>query len=313
LQWHFGLLSAKLPVMLRFLPAPLRGVFSFSLLVLSTAVHCTPIIILALLKLLIPLRSWRLFCSSLLNSIAISWAETNGIWIKLTQQKAWTVEINAELRRDKWYLVTCNHQSWADIFISQRLLNKRIPQMKFFLKQQLIWVPVIGLAWWALDFPFMQRYTKRYLKRHPEKRGKDFETTRKACEKFRHMPVAIFNFMEGTRFTPAKHAQQASPYRHLLRPRPGALGHVLSAMGEQLPELVDITISYPDGVPGFWDFLCGEKSATNILITTRPIPQQLRGGDYGSDKAFRSEVQRWVNEVWTDKDEVLERAKGSYS
>jgi 1-acyl-sn-glycerol-3-phosphate acyltransferase len=41
--------------------------------------------------------------------------------------------------------------------VLQRIFHGRIPFLKFFLKQELIWVPVIGLAWWALDFPFMKR------------------------------------------------------------------------------------------------------------------------------------------------------------
>lgn len=269
--------------------------------------HCLPILAIALLKLLIPLPSWHRLCSYPLNFLAASWIDTNGIWIRLVQNQPWDVEITAELRRDCWYLVTCNHQSWADIFVAQRLLNHRIPQMKFFLKQALIWVPVIGLAWWALDFPFMQRYTKKHLKKHPEKRGKDFATTQQACRKFLARPVSIFNFMEGTRFSAAKHQRQESPYRYLLRPRPGGTGYVLGAMGDQLRDLLDITIYYPDGVPGFWDFLCGEKCAAKIQINSRPIPPQLLGKDYGADREFRNLLQQWVNELWASKDEQLER------
>lgn len=293
--------------MLSSLPAPLRGILSMLMLSLNTAVHCSLIFCIALLKLLIPLPAWHRLCALPLDRLAASWVDTNGLWIRLTQNQSWEVEIASDLRRDRWYLITCNHQSWADIFISQRLLNHRIPQMKFFLKQQLIWVPVIGLAWWALDFPFMKRYTRQDLKKHPEKRGKDFETTEKACRKFLHQPVAIFNFLEGTRITSAKHLRQESPYRYLLRPRPGSTGFVLGAMGEQLKELLDITIYYPDGVPGFWDFLCGEKCAARISIKTRPIPHQLLGKDYSSDRTFRNELQQWVNELWASKDEQMER------
>lgn len=292
------------------LPAPLRGTISLFLISLNTAVHCSLIFCIALCKLLIPLPAWHQLCNAPLDLLAASWIDTNGVWISLMQKQPWEAEISSDLSRNRWYLVTCNHQSWADIFISQRLLNHRIPQMKFFLKQQLIWVPVIGLAWWALDFPFMKRYTKRHLKKHPEKRGKDFETTQKACRKFLQRPVAIFNFMEGTRFTPAKQQRQDSPYRNLLRPRPGGTGYVLGAMGEQLDELIDITIYYPDGVPGFWDFLCGKKSAARLKITSRPIPPSLLGKDYGQDRAFRNELQQWVNELWATKDEQLERFAG---
>ena len=42
----------------------------------------------------------------------------------------------------------------------------------------------MGFAWWALDYPFLYRHSAEYLKEHPEQKGKDFEATRKACEKF---------------------------------------------------------------------------------------------------------------------------------
>jgi len=276
------------------------------LLCLNTAVHCLPVFVVALLKLAVPVSGWRHLCSRLLNGLSGSWIACNGLWIRLSHRQPVALVMRAELRPDSWFLVTCNHQSWADIFIVQRLLNHRVPQMKFFLKQELIWVPVIGLAWWALDFPFMKRYGKQYLKKHPEKKGKDFDTTRKACEKFRHLPVAIFNFMEGTRFSPEKHRRQASPYRHLLKPRPGGTGYVLAAMGEQLPELLDITIYYPQGVPGFWDFLCGLRCEARVVIDAKPIPEALRGGDYANDTRFRTSVQKWVNEIWADKDQLLD-------
>lgn len=47
----------------------------------------------------------------------------------------------------------------------------------------------------------MKRYSRAYLLRHPERRGKDVETTRRSCEKFRLHPTTIVNFVEGSRFT----------------------------------------------------------------------------------------------------------------
>jgi 1-acyl-sn-glycerol-3-phosphate acyltransferase len=123
------------------------------------------------------------------------------------------------------YLVLSNHQSWVDILILQKVFNRRIPFMRFFLKQQLIWVPMLGLAWWALDFPFMQRHTKSQLQKRPELAGQDIAATRKACEKFLGKPVSIMIFPEGTRFTPAKHAQQQSPFQHLLKPKSGGMAY----------------------------------------------------------------------------------------
>jgi len=280
----------------------LRGLLAGLLMCLNTALICLPLFLAALLKLLVPLRRWRIACNHLLDGISACWISINRLWVRAPERV-----IGDELPPtcDRWYLVTCNHQSWADIFIAQRLLNRRLPQMKFFLKQELIWVPVIGLCWWALDYPFMKRYSREQLKKNPKKLGKDLETARKACRKFSDRPVAIFNFMEGTRFTAEKHRRQRSPFRYLLKPKVGGTGLVLDAMGEQLDTLVDLSIHYRGGAPGFWDFLCGRYGEVSVQITLKPIPGELRGRDYGSDSAFRGQLQSWVQELWEEKDRAL--------
>jgi len=291
--------------MLRFLPSFMRGCLAFFLLCLNIALVSLPIFTIALLKFLIPAPSWRRLCSQVLNGLTSLWVSGNTIWLTLTQKLEWQVEGLENLKVKGWCLVTSNHQAYADIFIVQRLLNRRVPQLKFFLKQELIWIPVIGLCWWALDFPFMKRYSKSYLKKHPEKKGADLLATQKACEKLGVAPAAMFNFMEGTRFTPEKHTSQGSPYRHLLKPRVLATGFVLSAMGRQMDTLVDITIHYPDGAPGYWEFLCGKMKRVTVQIESCPIPEEFLGKDYSSDSTFRKGLQRWVNELWEAKDAKL--------
>jgi 1-acyl-sn-glycerol-3-phosphate acyltransferase len=202
--------------------------------------------------------------------------------------------------------VTSNHQSWVDIMVLQYVLNRRIRPLKFFLKQELIWVPVIGLAWWALGFPFMKRYSKAYLEKHPEKKGKDLETTRKTCAKFRDNPVGIFNFAEGTRFTPGKHAQQKSPFRYLLKPKAGGIAFVLDAMGEQLQSLVNVTIHYPGGRPGYWDLLCGNVKDVVVHFEEVQIPAEFIGKNYEQDGEYRLAFQGWINRLWEEKDALLE-------
>ena len=188
------------------------------------------------------------------------------------------------------YLVTSNHQSWVDILVLQYQLNRRIPLLRFFLKQELIWVPIIGLCWWALDFPFMKRYSKAYLARHPEKKGQDLATTRKACAKFSRIPVAVFNFLEGTRFTRAKHDEQQSPFRHLLKPKAGGIAFVLDAMGEQLKTLVNVTIHYPDGSPTFWCLLSGRLKDVVVRFEELEIPRQFVGKSYDQDAGYRAGI-----------------------
>jgi len=291
--------------MLSFLPSTFRGILAAFLLGLNTLLLCIPLYILAVLKL-IPIKPWRVWVSKGLITIAESWIEVNKATYRLLHRREWDVTGLKNLDRYGWYLVTSNHQSWADIFILQAIFNKRIPFLKFFLKQELIWVPMLGLAWWALDFPFMKRYSKAYLARHPEKRGEDLRTTRKACGKFRETPISVMNFLEGTRITPQKHARQNSPHRHLLRPKAGGIALVLDILGEQIDTLVNVTIIYPDGVPDFWDYLCGRVPHLTVRVQQVPIPPALCAGDYQNDPRFKAEFQSWVNALWQEKDRFLD-------
>ena len=292
--------------MLSFLPAPIRGVIALLLLVLNTLFWCALLFAFSLVKLLLPVRSVRALIDPLLNAIATRWIACNSGWMILTQRMDWDVEGVAQLPYAGWYLVNCNHQSWVDIFVLQRVLNQRIPMLKFFLKQQLIYVPVIGLAWWALDFPFMRRHSKAALRKNPELRGQDRETTRRACENFALVPTSVMNFAEGTRFTKQKHRAQASPYRHLLKPKAGALALALNAMGEKFHSLVDVTIAYPHGIPTFWQFLCGNAPRVIVRVRVLPIPTEFGAGDYVEDAEFRGSFHRWLARQWEEKDAQID-------
>jgi len=282
------------------------GVLTTLLFVLLTGLVFTPLMVLALLKWIIPFTPWQAWCNHRLDWLASLWMDGNARHQSLLLPTELHIEGLDDLSRHEWYMMVANHQSWVDILVLLRVFNRRIPYLKFFLKQSLIWVPLLGLAWWALEFPFMRRYTKEQLARNPSLKGKDIEETRKACEKFRHNPVTIINFLEGTRFTPHKYAQQGSSYRHLLMPKAGGMAFTLAAMNGQLHRLLDVTIYYPDGRPSYWDYACGRVRAVHVHIRQLPIPDEWLG-DYAEDAEFRETFQQWVNELWKAKDERLEK------
>lgn len=285
--------------------ASLRGAASLALLVLNTVFWCTILFVCALVKLLLPFTAVRRRVDPVLNAIANAWVACNSAWMRLLPT-TWDVQGADDLQPGGWYLVNCNHQSWVDILALQHVLRGRIPLMKFFLKRELIWVPVIGLAWWALDFPFMRRHGKAALRRRPELRSRDQEATLRACRKFSLVPTSVMNFVEGTRFTPRKHDVQASPYRHLLKPRAGAMALTLHAMGGRFRSMVDATIAYPAGIPSFWDFLCGRVPRIGVHLRQVPIPAEFAGGDYASDADFRRRFQQWLGALWEEKDRRLD-------
>ncbi|WP_028629979.1 MULTISPECIES: acyltransferase [Pseudomonas] len=293
--------------MLSFIPSPLLGALAALMLTLNTLFWCIPLFAVTLLKLLLPFHAAKRVLNWAASFVAEGWISCNKLWMRLVRDTRWDVDGLAGLDYQHSYLVTSNHQSWVDILVLQHLFNRRIRLLRFFLKQELIWVPVIGLCWWALDFPFMKRYSKAYLAKHPEKKGKDLETTRRTCDKFRDNPVGIFNFLEGTRFTRAKHDEQDSPFQYLLKPKAGGIAFVLDAMGEQLHSLVNVTIHYPDGNPNFWTLLAGRLRQVVVRIEKMEIPGEFIGKNYDQDEQYRLAFQQWVNRLWEAKDAQLVR------
>ncbi|MBK7897789.1 MAG: acyltransferase [Candidatus Promineifilaceae bacterium] len=296
--------------MLNFLPAPIIGAVASIAIFINTLFWCLLLYLAAVAKLLVPIPAWRKQCTKAAIWLAEAWIRGNSAWMWLTQRTDWRVSGLEGLTNEAWYLVVSNHQSWVDIFVLQHVFNKKIPFLKFFLKQELIWVPVIGLAWWALDFPFMKRYSREQIARNPELRGKDLETTRKMCERFKTTPVSVMNFLEGTRITPGKHQRQQSPYRHLLKPKAGGIGFVLGAMGEQVHTMLDVTIVYPQGIPDAWAFIRGEVKVIEVIVQKRPIPPEFRNQDYQNDEPFRETFQAWVRDLWAEKDHLLDERLG---
>ena len=292
--------------MLNFLPSKLVGAIAGLLLVVNVLFWITILFIFTLPKILIPWPSLLKVINKILQWIGENWIACNSGWMWLTQKTRWDVQGAENLNHEGWYMVVSNHQSWVDILVMQHLLNRKIPLLKFFIKRELIKVPLMGFAWWALDFPFLYRHSSEYLKQHPEQAGKDFEATRKACEKFATIPTSVMNFLEGTRFTPAKHDKQKSEYKYLLRPKSGGLALALNVLGEKFSSMLDITIVYPDGIPGFGDFLCGRVKRITVRMRTIEIPKTLLQGDYKNDQAFRDSMHKWVQKLWREKDKQIQ-------
>lgn len=292
-------------VMFHALSEVIRGSLSLILYILNTVFWSIPLFALAAVKAAVPLEPWRRRCSRMLNAIAEYWIWVNNQNQKLFGTTLWDVQGINSLERSQWYLVLANHQSWVDILVLQRIFHRKIPFLKFFIKKELMWLPILGQAWWAMDFPFVKRYTKNYLQKRPHLMGKDLAMTRKACQKFKKIPISVMNFVEGTRFTNEKHRKQQSPFSYLLRPKAGGIASVFDAMGEQIHRVLDVTIVYPDGVSSFWALLCGKIRKIKVRVRSLPMRAELIG-DYTNDKHFREELQDWLNNLWAEKNQHIE-------
>lgn len=285
---------------------------SIALTIIVTVFCSVPIIVAGILKLLLPVpAAWRAI-SAFCNFMMYCWCEGLAALLKLNPHLQWDVEGLEGLNKKNWYLLICNHYSWADIVVLCVLFRKHIPMNKYFLKQQLAWIPFIGLACWALDMPFMRRYSRSYLLRHPERRGKDVETTRRSCEKFRRQPTTIVNFVEGSRFTKEKSLQLRSPFRHLLPPKAAGIAMALNVLGSQFDKMLNVTLCYPENsATPFYDMLSGKLTRIVVRIELLPVAEELHG-DYVNDKNFKRQFQLWLNAIWAEKDSLLESIKQQY-
>jgi 1-acyl-sn-glycerol-3-phosphate acyltransferase len=289
----------------------LKGGLAVLFITINTIACCIPIYLLALPRALVRKESFRIALGAAMTRIIDVWVAGNRILIKtihMTEIRT-NIKTASPLERDRWYVVIANHQGWSDILVLQDVFLDRIPPLKFFVKQQLIWVPGIGFAMWLLEFPYVRRYSREMLEKNPELRKHDQEATQHACEHFKRRPTSVLNFMEGTRFTAAKHARQNSKFRNLLTPKTGGFGYVVGTLGDRIDQILDVTIVYPNGVPTFWEFLSGQSRTVNVEIATRQVPATLFKEHDELDASVREDLRAWVDDLWLDKDQRIDELR----
>jgi 1-acyl-sn-glycerol-3-phosphate acyltransferase len=284
----------------------LRGLATVALLIGNLLTWGLPILFFGLIKRLLPGGRLRQSVNRFILSLAEKWVIGNDRIFDLRLDTIWDVEGIAGLEYNAQYLIVSNHVSWVDIVALQRVFRGRVAFLRFFLKQELIWFPILGQACWAVDFPFMKRYTPEYLAKHPEKRGTDLETTRRACHKFRKIPVAILNFLEGTRFTPEKHREQKSQYKRLLRPRTGGFAFVLASLSDELDAAIDVTLAYPGGDVRMWDFITNRVPRITIRARRLDVPHEFFSSAITEPGPERDRFKAWLESIWRQKDALLD-------
>jgi 1-acyl-sn-glycerol-3-phosphate acyltransferase len=277
------------------------------LLLLNTLIVGTLVFLGGLVKLLTFGRA-RHGVINVLSWIAERWVQGNDLMFDSLLSTKWHIDGFDGLRPDGRYLIICNHITWVDIFAVLRAIRSGgAPFIRFFIKHRLFWFPIVGQACAALEFPFMRRYTPEYLEQHPEKRGRDLETTRKACQRYQHIPVTVANFLEGTRYTREKYEDQQSPYRHLLRPRMGGLGFVLASLGDQLDAVLDVTLVYPHRDVTMLDFVMNRIPWIVVHARRIEVPREFLSAEITEAGPARERFKVWVDELWRAKDEAIDR------
>ncbi len=282
----------------------LIGILSSFILVTNTLILAVLMIPLGVIKFLIPLKTLRASFTRIIIKIGELWISVNSSWVIYLHNPDIEITGGENLNGESWFLSTSNHQSAADIFIVQYITNKKIPMLKFFIKYELIYVPVIGICWWALDMPFLKRYTQKQIKKNPKLKGRDYKKMKKSLEHYSLHPVSIFSYAEGTRFTKEKHSLQDSEYANLLKPKEGGLAIALSNVNK-IKELIDITIIYDSDNMGFWNYLCGNIKNIKVFISKIEIPSKYLTENLINSEELRSDFKLWLNNVWKDKDVLI--------
>ena len=298
--------------MLSFLPVFILFPLNILLQLFNMLIWASIIILLGLLKLLLPVKPIQNIMHKGLDWCLNNFGRISVACINLTNNPHWDVEIEGELKKDDWYLLLSNHMSWVDIFLITQFSAARIPASKYFVKQELLWVPFIGMGCWALDMPFMKRYSRSFVEKHPHLKGKDIASTRKACEKFKKIPTTIVNFVEGSRYTEEKRQRRKSPYQNLLQPKAGGIAFTLASMGELFSNLIDFTIVFPDNPNHvMYQMLCGRLKTVVIRARVLPLTDNLMG-DYFNDDGFKQQFQLWLNQLWQHKDKQIQQINQTY-
>lgn len=291
--------------MLSFLPSFLIGIIANILYFGNLFFGSIVLLIAAFLRWIIPIKIWRSWMTDFVHFYPTFWISTCDAIMRLTVKTKIITPNFPELDPKKSHIVISNHQSWMDIVILFSVFNKKIPIVKFFIKKQLQWMPFIAVGAKTLEFPFMERHTKAQIQAHPELKGKDAETIKKTCEKFKGYPTTLLNFCEGTRFTEEKQQRQNSPYQYLLKPKVGGVALVINCLKEDLGGLLNVTVIYPKGRTKAWDFCCGRLDDIIVYVEKIPISSDLYG-DYDSDTNYRSHIQQYINQLWQEKDSLIQ-------
>jgi 1-acyl-sn-glycerol-3-phosphate acyltransferase len=276
----------------------------FTLQIINLAWWGSLIIAFGFVKL-IPVTWLRQFINPMIANFEIAFGVCSITLVKFFNRIDIDYRIQGELSKQQWYLLMVNHRSYLDVILVMNFAYERIPAPKFFLKQELIWLPFVGLGAWALDMPFMRRYSKVQVSKNPALAGRDITTTKKHCAKYKHAPTSVVNFVEGTRFTPAKHTSSQSPYRYLLRPKAAGLAFAIATLGARFQTIIDISIVYPSNQQHpMLDMLCGRMKHIIIDVAQHQIAPDLIG-NYHDDSNYKTHFQAWLNQRWQDKDQRL--------
>ena len=233
-----------------------------------------------------------------------------GFWADFMRWLLTTIKTDYVITGDRLdprgtYLILANHQSWIDIMMVMVVLGKGTTLPRFFMKWELVYMPVINICAWVLDFPIMRRYTQEDIKDRPELKNRDFDYAHEVLSRNPERQCVVVNYAEGTRFTPEKHRKNRSPYKHLLKPKVGGPQLALDCLRGWLDGIIDITLAYPGAKVSVWRLMAGRVPKVMIHVERIELPDGLEKPPetLAELKAFRG----WMNSIWAKKDARIDQ------
>ena len=266
------------------------------------------ILVLISIPRMLPVNAVKKYITAISNEIgnAIVW------FLKITlgfiHRPKWQIDYPANISTKSWYIGMSNHMSWADIFVLLFIGNYKLPLLKFFMKKELKWIPIIYLVHKTIDMPFLNRHKPGEAQNDPDLKARNFENARDAAKKFTRYPTTAFSFVEGTRYTETKNNIQLSPYDDLLKPKIGALVTAFSGM-PMVEELIDFTIIYKTPKRSAWDFACGEMREAKIIIRSYKIPKFIKESDDMDSVKYKNQFRLFINDIWLEKQKLIKEQK----
>jgi len=283
------------------------GILTFFAILIILSLWLIPLSIINIPRI-IPNKSLKIYLGSISNKMGNDAVASITSALRILHKLEWDFQIPQDVNTETWYVAMSNHQSWADIFILLAAGHKKIPLIKFFMKKELQWIPIIYLVHKTIDMPFLNRHSRAQILANPELKRVDYENAKKAAKRFSRNPSSAFSFAEGTRFTAKKHSEQESPYYNLLKPKVGALAIALSGM-PQVNTLIDFTIVYATQRRSTWNFLCGDLSKAKVVAKTYALPKNLKNRSFEEEDDYRKSFQTFVDAIWLEKQQTIKDLK----
>ena len=268
----------------------LASILSFVFITVNLLVWLPVLLLAAVVRILAPFHLIAQLTSRLVDNVYRLAVKLDAWWLQTVLGIRFVIDdqngVLQQLTKTDNPLIISNHRSWFDIFVLQTLISGHGPILKFLIKAELLWVPVLGWVCIVLNFPTLKR------KGDKTSRERDLKVAQSASLQINTTPGALLIFPEGTRFSERKREQGNSPYNFLLKPKPGGF----KAIHNSLPKsttIIDFSIKYHVGDDNCWRCMSGLVEEIHIRVSATQSDDIDEGLEWLEKQWLQKEL--WLN------------------